>query len=105
MVGCGHCKQWNEAANIRIEPTIEYCGKMCNVLKDKQCAGYYEDLDIDCNKDKIYSDWKKCKLNKGVVKMTCTEFCEYEMSNSVQLNPKCIAETLVNCSEVEHICK
>jgi hypothetical protein len=108
-LGCTQCKT-QDVPNIRTQPGIEYCGQMCKKLTDLQCNGYYEDLSIDCSKDGVYQTWKKCKdalsLDASViVKMTCQEFCEYEMNNSVQLNPKCLADNLKDCSQIEKICK
>ena len=37
--------------------------------------------------------------------LTCTQFCEYEMKNSVPFSPKCLVDNLLVCSEIETICK
>jgi len=106
LVGCAHCGPKNgEEPNIRIQPGIEYCDDMCKVLEEKQCVGYYEDIEIDCASDPIYATMEQCQLvDGGMAKLTCVEFCEYEMSNSIQLNPQCLAENLIVCSEIEEIC-
>jgi hypothetical protein len=109
FVGCAHCGTSDEAPYIRTQPGIEYCGDMCNKFKELKCTGYYEDLDIDCKKDLVYSDMQICKdalaADSGMAKLTCVQFCEYEMKNSVQLEPKCLVDNLLVCSEIETICK
>jgi hypothetical protein len=110
IIGCAHCSS-QEQPYIRTQPGIEYCQKMCDKFKELNCIGYYEDLDIDCKKDKIYSGWDKCKSvlseidASTIVPMTCTEFCEYELKNSIPLNPQCVSNTLKDCSEIETICQ
>jgi len=104
LIGCANCSQGGNEPYVRTQPGVEYCDDMCNVLKDKDCKGYYEDIIINCNDDPIYFKTMNCDIN-GVVILTCTQFCEYEMRNSVQLNPKCIADNLVTCDEIEDICK
>lgn len=85
-LGCAHCMPSDEPY-IRTQPGIEYCGQMCDLFKKMDCTPYYEDVETE---------------NGG--KMSCKEFCEYEMRNSVQLNPKCLVENLKECSEIETIC-
>jgi len=106
FIGCAHCGPQADDPNIRTMPGIEYCGAMCQVFKDKECVGYYEDIEIDCSSDPIYMEMKQCRdANGGIAQLSCTEFCEYEMKNSVQLNPKCLSENLLVCSEIETICQ
>lgn len=106
LVGCAHCGLRGDEPNVRTQPGIEYCGAMCQVFKDKQCTGYYEDIDIDCASDPIYATMEQCKMaDGGIATLTCTQWCEYEMKNSVQLNPQCLAENLVVCTEIEEICQ
>lgn len=113
LIGCAHCSN-DPDPYIRIQPGIEYCGDMCSKFVTLQCVGYFEDLDINCKSDPIYTTWYKCQdaiknslPDSGdiIVKMTCKEFCEYEMSTSVQLNPKCLADNLKSCDEIEKICQ
>ena len=56
IIGCAHCGS-QEQPYIRTQPGIEYCQKMCDKFKELNCVGYYEDIDIDCAKDKVYSEW------------------------------------------------
>lgn len=106
FVGCAHCGPKNDEPNVRTQPGIEYCGAMCKVFEDKDCVGYYEDIEIDCTSDPIYMTISQCQVaDGGMAKLTCTEFCEYEMRNSVQLNPQCLAENLLVCEEIETICQ
>ncbi len=105
LVGCAHCGPKDEP-NIRTQPGIEYCGAMCQIFTDKQCTGYYEDIEINCFSDPAYMDMKQCEATEdGMAVLTCTEFCEYQMKNSVQLNPQCLSENLLVCSEIEEICQ
>lgn len=85
-IGCASCNIGGDEPYIRTQPGIEYCGPFCDKMKEMDCKPYYEDIEFD----------------GGI--MTCKEFCEYEMSNSVQLNPKCIVEKVTECSQVETIC-
>ena len=109
LVGCAHCgPNQNDEPYIRTQPGIEYCGAMCQKFTDLNCTGYYEDLDIDCSSDPAYKTMEECIVageDAGMVKLTCKRFCEYEMTNSVQLNPKCLSESLQTCAEIETICK
>lgn len=117
LMGCAYCsspKSNGDVPYIRTQPGIEYCGDMCQKFADLKCTGYYEDLDIDCSKDIIYSDLQKCQIildagtndaGKAIIKLTCTEFCEYELKNSVPLNPKCLVDNLLVCSKIETICR
>ena len=86
-MGCAHCRQQDQP-NIRTQPGIEYCGQMCSLLKSKDCKPYYEDVPTE---------------DGGT--MTCQAFCEYELKNSVPLNPKCLVENLKDCSQIETICR
>lgn len=105
LIGCAHCSGTKEEdPYIRTQPGIEYCNAMCQVFQDKQCTGYYEDIEIDCSTDDIYAKTMQCN-DAGMVILTCTQFCEYEMKNSIQLNPKCLSENLKDCSDIELICK
>jgi hypothetical protein len=85
FIGCAHCGN-NDEPYIRTQPGIDYCSQMCDLFEEKDCKPYYEDIETD----------------GGVI--TCTEFCEYELKNSVPLNPQCIVETLKTCDEIETIC-
>ena len=106
LVSCAYCGPKGDEPNVRTQPGIEYCGDMCQVFKDKQCTGYYEDIEIDCTSDPIYATMEQCKVaDSGIATLTCTQWCEYEMKNSVQLNPQCLAKNLVVCSEIEEICQ
>jgi hypothetical protein len=106
LVGCAHCgPKDGDEPNIRTQPGIEYCGDMCKKFKDLNCVGYYEDIEIDCASDPTYMTMPTCQASDGgIVNLTCKEFCEYEMKNSIQLNPKCLSENLMVCSEIETIC-
>jgi hypothetical protein len=105
FLGCAHCSPQNgEEPYIRTQPGIEYCGAMCQKFTDLKCTGYYEDIQIDCNQDPIYFQTMQCD-DAGLVTLNCTQFCEYEMHNSVQLNPQCLAENLVVCDDIEKICR
>lgn len=105
-IGCAHCGPPEETPYIRTQPGIEYCGAMCQKFEDLKCTGYYEDIEIDCSSDPVYMDMQECKdADGGLAKLTCTRHCEYEMKNSVQLNPMCLSENLLVCSEIETICQ
>ena len=84
-ISCANNKKETNIPNIRKQSGIEQCGLMCLVFTELDCHPYDEDIEMD----------------GGV--MTCTEFCEYEMENSVQLNPGCIAHNLSKCDEIEEI--
>ena len=71
---------------IVVIPGIRYCREACEKLQDldkkngnEDCKPYYEDIIVD-----------------GRV-MTCLNFCRYEMSNSVDLHPKCILDNVESC--------
>lgn len=119
IIGCAHCGPERDAApNIRTQPGIEYCSAMCSKFEELQCTGYYEPITIDCTKDKAYQDMPECQLalalippdadisgtDAGLTQLPCTKFCEYEMKNSVQLNPKCLSENLKSCDTIETVC-
>ena len=105
MLGCAHCspKDSGPEPYIRTQPGIEYCGSMCDKFKELKCTGYYEDIPIDCSSDPAYATMAQC-AEGGMSSMTCKEFCEYEMKNSVQLDPMCLSQNLVICSEIETLC-
>lgn len=87
------CSPKNDSPNIRTQPGIEFCGPACNKMDklykdgDESCSIYIEEVVIDGGK------------------LSCKEFCEYEMSNSVQLNPKCIYEEINSCTEIPDKCE
>lgn len=99
--GCG--PKDGPEPNVRVQPGIERCGEMCQIFEDMNCVGYYEDLPIDCDSDPVYKDFEICE-NGGMAMLNCTAWCEYEMRNSVQLNPGCLADNLATCDEIETIC-
>lgn len=87
------CGSPQDEPNIRTQPGIEYCGSACSKMQkmleegDTSCEAYIETIIVD---------------NK---QMNCQEFCEYEMNNSVQLNPKCIYEQVNSCTEIPEKCE
>jgi hypothetical protein len=87
------CSPKSNEPNIRTMPGIEYCGPACEKMTelyqngDESCLIYIEDIEVD---EKI---------------MNCKSFCEYEMKNSVQLNPKCIYENINTCEEIPEKCE
>jgi hypothetical protein len=87
IVGCANCSYNLEPRIITIEG-IEHCSAMCNKFKELDCKPYYEDV-----------------ISMDGSKMTCTEFCEYEMKNSVDLKPLCLSVNLTKCEDIEVICK
>ena len=83
LLGC-----WRDPApNIVTKPGIEYCGAFCSLMREKNCVEYYADTEIE---------------DGGI--MTCEETCAYLMSNSIQLNVKCIVEKFESCQTIETIC-
>jgi hypothetical protein len=85
--GSSSCYNYNDDPNIRVIPGVELCGQACDKLKaldvkhgDEDCKIYYEDITVD-----------------GKV-MDCKGFCEYQMSNSVQLNTSCLLNEVEICS-------
>lgn len=86
ICGCWGC-YGEEPPNIRTIPGIELCDQACNKLKeldvkhgDEDCKPYYEDITVD-----------------GVI-YTCSDFCKYEMSRSVDLKTKCVLDNVEICS-------
>jgi len=104
ITGCATCGSAEPPPNVRIQPGLEYCGAMCQRFTDLKCTGYYEDIQIDCSIDPIYKKTMECN-DAGMLTITCTQFCEYEMRNSVQLNPQCLAEQTNTCDQIEQICR
>lgn len=104
-LGCANCgPKEGESPYIRTMPGIERCGDMCDKFVELDCVGYYEDIELDCS-DSAYIGMEQCKDTEGgIATLDCVGFCEYEMKNSVQLNPGCLADNLVACSEIEEIC-
>ncbi len=93
LIGCANCSSSNsDAPYIREQPGVSYCDDMCAVFQKLDCKPYYEDIEINLE-------------DGGTSIMTCTEFCVYELKNSVPLNPECIAKTLTKCEDIENICK
>lgn len=86
-VSCAHCGVKDDSPYIRTQPGIEYCGQMCDLFQSLDCKPYYENIALEDGGS-----------------MTCTEFCEYELKNSVPLNPQCIVDTLTECEQIENIC-
>lgn len=87
------CSPKNNKPNIRQEGGIEFCELACDKMEDlykngdESCFIYIEEIDVD-----------------GEM-MNCIQFCEYEMNNSVQLNPKCIYEEVNSCTEIPEKCE
>jgi len=87
------CSPKSNEPNIRTEPGIEFCepacSKMTNLYEagDDSCLIYIEEIVVDGES------------------MNCVQFCEYEMNNSVQLNPKCIYEQVNSCTEIPDKCE
>ena len=89
---CYNCVAKEAPPNIRVQPGIDYCDAMCQKFTELQCTGYYEPLEMPLS-------------DGGIETMSCVSFCEYQMNQSVQLNPKCLAENLKTCDEIETICQ
>jgi len=87
------CAPKDPNPNIRTEPGIEYCKLACDKMTklynegDIECGFYIEDIEVD-----------------GKI-MNCIQFCEFEMNNSVQLNPQCIYENINSCTEIPEKCE
>lgn len=92
LFNCSNCIVKEKPPNIRTETGIEYCGAMCQKFKDLNCVGYFEDVTVP-------------KPDETTEVLSCENWCIYEMSNSVQLNPKCLSENLKTCDEIETICQ
>jgi len=94
VAGCNDCSGSNNnpVPYIKTMPGIEFCSLACSKITklyekgDKSCWAYISPVIVD---DK---------------EMSCTEFCEYEMKNSVQLHPQCIYEKINTCSEIPLKC-
>jgi hypothetical protein len=87
LCGCGCLLKGDAPPNVRVIPGIELCGKACDKMREldvknanEDCKPYYADMVVD---------------NQN---MTCAEFCEYEMQNSVDMQPKCIIDNVEVCS-------
>ena len=87
------CSPKDPGPNIRIMPGIDYCAPACKKMTelydsgDQSCLPYIEVIVVDDEE------------------MNCIQFCEYEMNNSVQLNPKCIYEKIESCVEIPEKCE
>lgn len=109
ILGCANCG--NQSAdpppNIREQPGIEYCDDMCLKFKELDCKPYYEDIEINCNKDPVYKNMPECATpdDSGMAKMTCENFCKFELQNSIPLNPECYAKNLKACEDIDLICQ
>jgi hypothetical protein len=73
--------------NIRVIDGAELCKAACDKLialdikhRDKDCEPFYSDITVD-----------------GKV-MGCTEFCTYQMTNSVDLHTQCVLDNVEVCS-------
>ena len=84
-LGCG--ATCSPGPNIRTQPGLDYCAPFCQKMKDMDCKPYYEDIALD---------------DGGT--MTCVEFCQYELKNSVPLDPQCVVDNVTKCEEVETKC-
>ena len=102
LTSCSNCSEL--PPNVILQPGIDHCGAMCEKFVGLNCTGYFEDIKIDCSIDPIYKKTMACN-DKGQLILTCKQVCEYEQKNSVQLNPKCLAEQLKACEEIETICR
>lgn len=93
LLGCSSCLGTDVIEpNIRTQPGIEYCDNWCKHMQDLTTVDIHPEI---C---KAYLEPITLQEDAGV--LDCKGFCEYEMSNSVQLNPQCMSEVL-RCSQVE----
>ncbi len=92
IAGCANCSATDIGPNIRQQPGSECCQAYCTKVTDLKCVGYYEDMQIDVS-------------DGGKETMSCVSFCQYELKNSIPLNPCCIKDTLNKCEDIENICK
>ena len=88
IISCVSCG--NRNPNIHTKQGIEYCDDMCKTMTDLKCTGYYEDIQMPLE-------------DGGIQVLNCKQFCEYEMQNSVQLNPVCIKD-IISCEEITTKC-
>lgn len=90
-VGCANCSFMNtDTPNIRTISGIEKCPDLCVHLTNMKCDDYIKVIDMPLE-------------DGGTQKMNCTEFCQYEMSNSIDIRPDCVLSTQ-NCTEVATKC-
>lgn len=78
--------------NIREQPGIEYCPTWCAHMVDLAKTDPQPEI---C---KIYLEPIVLENDAGT--LNCTQFCEYEMKNSIQLNPECMSQ-VTKCDQVE----
>lgn len=106
LISCTNCSSitGDLPPNVRIIPGIEYCDGMCNKFSELQCKPYMDDVSVPCEDQGLVKQYK-LQCDAGYGQLTCTKFCEYEMSNSVNLQPKCLIDNLKSCDQIENICK
>lgn len=98
LISAGSCTGSNNSnnispdLNIRVQPGIEYCSPWCEHMEKlsktdpepELCTIYLEDI----------------TLQDDAGTMDCVQFCEYQMKNSIQLNPQCMVR-VSRCYQVE----
>ncbi|HUU87021.1 MAG TPA: hypothetical protein VMX17_04620 [Candidatus Glassbacteria bacterium] len=98
----------NGKLNIREQPGIEYCSTWCSHM--------IELVPTDPNPEICEVYLEPIVLENDAGTLSCTQFCEYEMKNSIQLNPECMskvsqcdqiecASLLESCEQIEERCK
>jgi len=78
--------------NIREQPGIEFCPIWCEQMVELAKTDPQPEI---CE---IYLEPIVLENNAGT--LSCTQFCEYEMKNSIQLNPECMSK-VSRCDQVE----
>ena len=92
VLGSSCTSSHNSDLNIREQPGIEYCGPWCAHMEELAKTDPNPEL---CS---IYLETIVLENDAGT--MNCVQFCQYEMKNSIQLNPQCMV-TVTACSQVE----
>lgn len=85
---CLFCASYADTPpNIRTIDGSDLCSAMCDKLialdkknGNEDCKPYFEDITVDGNV------------------MSCVQFCNYEMTNSVDLKTQCILDNVEVCS-------
>jgi len=85
-------KNSNSDLNIREQPGIEYCPVWCQVMTELVKTDPNPEI---CN---LYLEPTVLENDAGT--LDCIQFCEYEMKNSIQLNPECMSK-ISRCNQIE----
>jgi hypothetical protein len=103
LLGCANCGQSDPV--IPIPTDIDQCSAACDKMKSLKCEEG-DDIVTPLTSDGRCSQGLPDDGPDGsiICLTTCKEFCQQTMQKGVFLEPKCIVEKVVVCSDIEEKC-